>query len=264
MLFNIMNAVTKYPALSFFVVTLLFSWSCFFSNATPLIYAGVYGPLVAAFIVVAIRDRRWHAEWLNFSAPHLLWIILAVLVFPFIWALGNAAGALFNLVKMAPWQPSYWRNLDSLTISAVIFAAFLGGGQEEFGWRGLALPELQKSFSPLLASLVLGIVHAMWHLPLYVNGWYQSDPSLNDSLLIMGSRIAYNIPTTIVITFFFNRTRGNIWLMILLHVAHNLNPTPSSEFVIYALYAVAAVLSVTDKMHKKLNSSGGISTSNPS
>jgi len=255
-----MKTVTKYPTLSFFVLTFLFSWSCFFSNPTLLIYAGVYGPLISAFIVVVVRDRRWHAEWLNFRLPHLLWIILAVLVFPFIWALGNSAGAFVNLVKIAPWQQSYWGNLDSVTISAIIFTAFVGGGQEEFGWRGFALPELQKSFSPLLASVLLGIMTAMWHLPLYFNGWYQDNPSFNDLFLIMGSRIAYNIPTTIVITFFFNRTQGNIWLMILLHIAHNLNPTPSSEFVIYSLYAVAIVLAATDRMHKKLPSVSCIST----
>lgn len=249
-----MNTVTKYPSLSFFVLTFLFSWFCFFSNHTLLVYAGVYGPLIAAFMLVIIRDRRLHAKWLNFRMPRLHWAILAVLVFPIIWALGNSAGAFVNLVNMAPWQESYWRNLDSVTMSAIIFTAFVGGGQEEFGWRGFALPELQKSFSPLLASVVLGITTAMWHLPLYFNGWYQDNPSLNDLFQIMGSRIAYNIPTTVVITFFFNRTQGNMWLMILLHIAHNLNPTPSSQFVIYALYAVAIVLAVTDRMHKKLPS----------
>ena len=249
-----MNTVTKYQTLSFFVLTFLFSWSCFFSDHKLLIYAGVYGPLIAALLVVVIRDRRLHAKWLNFRIPRLHWIILAVLVFPIIWALGNSAGAFVNLVKMAPWQESYWSNLDSVTMNAIIFTAFVGGGQEEFGWRGFALPELQKSFCPLLASVILGLITAMWHLPLYFNGWYRDNPSLNDLFLIMGSRIAYNIPTTIVITFFFNRTQGNMWLMILLHIAHNLNPTPSSQFVIYALYAVAIVLAVTDRMHQKLPS----------
>lgn len=251
---SVMNVVTKYPTLSFFVLTFLISWSCFFLNPTLLVYAGVYGPLIAAFVVVVIRDRRLHVKSLNFRIPRLHWIILAVLVFPVIWALGNSLGAFVNMVKMAPWQQSYWNNLDSVTTSAIVFTAFVGGGQEEFGWRGFALPELQKSFSPLLASVILGIITAMWHLPLYFNGWYQDNPSSNDLLLIMGNRIAYNIPTTIVITFFFNRTQGNMWLMILLHIAHNLNPTPSSEFVIYALYAVATVMAVTDRMHKKLPS----------
>lgn len=249
-----MNPATKYPALTFFVLTYLFSWSCFLSNSTLLIYAGVYGPLIAAFNVVIVRDKRLHAKWLNFRMPRLHWVILAVLVFPIIWALGNSGGAFVNLVEMTPWQESYWRNLDSVTMSAIIFTAFVGGGQEEFGWRGFALPELQKSYSPLLASVILGIITAMWHLPLYLNGWYQYNPSLSELLLIMGSRIAYNIPTTIVITFFFNRTQGNMWLVILLHIAHNLNPTPSSQFVVYALYAVAIVLAVIDSMHKKLPS----------
>ena len=149
--------------LTFFVLTFLFSWTCVFPIIRRWIYAGVYGPLIAAFIVIVIRDRRLHARWLNFRMPRLHWTRLALLVFPIIWALGNSAGALVGQVRMAPWQQSYWSNLDSVTVSAIIFTAFVGGGQEEIGWRGFVLPELQKSFSPLLASVILGIVTAMWH-----------------------------------------------------------------------------------------------------
>src|SRR5688500_2815653 len=131
-----MNIATKYPTLSFFALAFLFSWCCFFSNHTLLIYAGVYGPLIAAFIVVSVRDRRVYAEWLNFRMPRLHWILLSVLTFPIIWALGNSAGALLDLVKMPPWHDSYWSNLDSVTLGAIIFTTFVGGGQEEFGWRG--------------------------------------------------------------------------------------------------------------------------------
>jgi len=247
-----MNSVIKYPTLSFFIIAFLFSWSCFFSTYTPLIYCGVYGPLIAAFIVVVVRDRRLHTDWLKLRMPQLVWIVHALLVFPFIWALGNSTGVLVGLVKMAPWQESYWSNLPSLTLSALIFTTFLGGGQEEVGWRAFGLRELQRMFNPLVASVILGILHAVWHIPLYFNGWYQDHFSANNLPLAIGSRIAYSIPTTIVITFFFNRTQGNIWLMILLHVAHNLNPTPSSEFVIVSLYAAAIILAITDKMHKRL------------
>lgn len=38
---------------------------------------------------------------------------------------------------------------------------------EEFGWRGLALPSLEARFSPLWASLILGVIWAVWHLPLF-------------------------------------------------------------------------------------------------
>jgi uncharacterized protein len=249
-----MKAIIKYPVLSFFTLTFLISWSCFFSGHTFLIYAGLYGPFIAAFIVVAIRDQRVHVRWLNLNLPHVVWIILGILVFPFIWAIGNSGGALFGLVRMAPWQESYWTNLPSITISVIVFTIFIGGGQEEFGWRGFALPELQKSASPLLASILLGTVHAAWHLPLYVNGWYPGSSSVNELLFILGNRIAYNIPTTVIVTFFFNRTQGNLWLMILLHVTHNVNPTPSSEFVLYSLYAAGIALVIVDKMHIKLKS----------
>jgi membrane protease YdiL (CAAX protease family) len=227
------------------------SWSCFLSRVTFLVYLGLYGPVIAAFIVVAVRDQTLHANWLNFKMPRLVWAMLSLLVFLFIWALGNAAGAVVGEIKMTPWMQSYWSNFQSVNAAAVIFTVFFGGGQEEFGWRGFALPELQKSVTPLQASVILGIIHAVWHLPLYFNGWYQDGASVSELFFLIGSRIAYNIPTTIVMTFFFNRTGGNMWLMILLHVTHNLNPTPSSAFIIYSLYAVAMILVVTDKMYQK-------------
>jgi membrane protease YdiL (CAAX protease family) len=42
---------------------------------------------------------------------------------------------------------------------------FIGPVGEEFGWRGVALPLLQRRFAPLWASLILGTIWGVWHLP---------------------------------------------------------------------------------------------------
>ena len=49
--------------------------------------------------------------------------------------------------------------------------ALIGGGQEEPGWRGFALDRLQGRYSPLVATLVLGVIWGVWHLPIYGLGF---------------------------------------------------------------------------------------------
>ncbi len=52
-------------------------------------------------------------------------------------------------------------------LSTLIFVLCLGGGLEEPGWRGFGLPVLQKRYSPLAATAILGLVWGVWHVPLY-------------------------------------------------------------------------------------------------
>lgn len=66
------------------------------------------------------------------------------------------------------YQPATW---GFVWISILIF----GGGFEEFGWRGWLYPELRKSWSPFVAGIVVGVVHALWHVPLfYLEGTVQA------------------------------------------------------------------------------------------
>jgi uncharacterized protein len=56
---------------------------------------------------------------------------------------------------------------QSRTKWILIVVALLGGGQEEPGWRGFALPRLQATRSPLRATVILGLLWGLWHVPLY-------------------------------------------------------------------------------------------------
>ncbi|MBK9389251.1 MAG: CPBP family intramembrane metalloprotease [Bacteroidetes bacterium] len=59
--------------------------------------------------------------------------------------------------------PSVW-----LFIPYLLIMILLGGGQEEFGWRGYALPILESKFGIWYANFILGTIHAFWHLPLWL------------------------------------------------------------------------------------------------
>lgn len=67
-----------------------------------------------------------------------------------------------NLAKFAP---------------LLLFVTLLGGGNEEPGWRGFALPRLQTRWTPVRATFLLGAVWALWHVPiLVVAGGHGLDP----------------------------------------------------------------------------------------
>ena len=89
---------------------------------------------------------------------------------------------------------------------------------EEPGWRGFALPRLQQRYGAVQASLILGPLWALWHLPLFFTGWgvvYQSSGVLLGILLFVLVVICY----TIFMTWLFNHTRGSLFLAILAHSA---------------------------------------------
>lgn len=82
---------------------------------------------------------------------------------------------------------------------------------EETAWRGYALPRLQRRFNPLVASLVLGVLWGLWHLPLFfIPGSFQSTVPLIGFLLS-------TIATSVVIGWLFNRARGSVLIVALFH-----------------------------------------------
>jgi uncharacterized protein len=89
---------------------------------------------------------------------------------------------------------------------------------EEPGWRGFALPRLQQRYGALLASLILGPLWALWHLPLFFTGWGAVYQSIGVPLGIL-LFVLFVISGTIFMTWLFNNTHGSLFLAILAHSA---------------------------------------------
>jgi len=123
----------------------------------------VYGPAVAALVVLVLsRDRRAMAEWATSIfrwrvAPRwYAFVIVAPLVLAAtVTAVGVALGGQLNTAALpAP-----------AAIGALVVAQILTSGLEEPGWRGFALPLLQRGRSAERAGWYLGLIWAGWHLP---------------------------------------------------------------------------------------------------
>src|SRR5215204_3416462 len=108
-----------------------------------------------------------------------------------------------------------WTGLFS-TFALVLLIPGIGGTWEEPGWRGFALPRLQAGRSALVASLILGAVWALWHLPLLakgqMGGW--------DIVIIMA--------WTLVLTWVYNGTGGSVLIVMLFHAMFT---TVSGSFI---------------------------------
>ncbi len=118
---------------------------------------------------------------------------------------------------------------------------------EEVGWRGFALPRLQNLYSPLTASLILGVIWAVWHYPL----WRMEGLSFQELLLFS----VLVIPLSIIHTWFWNRSGGSIWVVGLLHATCNVRFAllPQSLAVqLTTLCLIALVLVLADRMWRRM------------
>jgi membrane protease YdiL (CAAX protease family) len=103
----------------------------------------------------------------------------------------------------------------------VILTLLTGGPLfEEPGWRGFALPRLQDRYGPLVGTLILGLLWAVWHLPFYfIPGWADLNGGLSLASLSVFGLSALAI--AIILTWVFDHTRGSLLLAMLVHASLN-------------------------------------------
>lgn len=191
--------------------------------------------------------------YLNRRVP-LIWLAVAVFLWPAITLAGNFVGGLLGMtVPDMPDRPDVPLYL-SIPVSFIWALFFNGALGEEAGWRGFALPRLQQRYSPLVASLILGVFWSAFHWIYYfmnVSGpWYMFWARLGD------------IPLAILFTWLYNRTKGKSLLPVLLmHASLNaaLDYLPRLRLTVYAVLGVVVLVVIfTDRMWRKNENIGFI------
>lgn len=215
--------VVRHPVVSFFALAYATSWLAWLPLALgyaaglrgELFMVAQFGPALAALAVAwysGASVRGWARAILRWRvAP---WWYAVVLGLPV--ALIAVQGAVFALAGYPVDLASVPGRLVGFLPSAIILT-FIAGLGEEPGWRGFALPRMQERLTPVVATLVLGGVWAMWHLPLvfvdprFSHGFETFAPLVLIALLTMLTIALY----AFFYTWVFNRTRSVLLCMIL-------------------------------------------------
>jgi membrane protease YdiL (CAAX protease family) len=173
------------------------------------------------------------------------WYAVALLLMPATFLAGIAlAHSLGDALPPLPYgSPS------AAWMLALIWIVPFGGGMEEAGWRGFALPRLQVRHSPLVASLLLSCVWAAWHTPEYLNGFYPDAAAGSVIGAIVVRLLLFTPPLAILMTRAFNGARGSLLVVVLMHATYNaastLLPLSSNayalSFVVQWIVAIAVV-----------------------
>jgi hypothetical protein len=196
----------RYAIWLFFPLAYLLSW---WSVLVPQANGGIlpHGPALAALILIGLTEGRAGLSpwWKRITNWRVSWIWY--LAAPALMVLFHISGASLNLLMGASLQSIEW----SQVWQSVILLAFLGGQWEEPGWTAYALPKLQERFTgrPLLASTILSLLRATWHLPLVISGaipWYD--------MLFFSFAIQFSI------SWLYNRT-GSALIAFLFHFTSN-------------------------------------------
>jgi membrane protease YdiL (CAAX protease family) len=142
----------------------------------------------------------------------LRWYLFILLVIP--------ASEVLGAIVLPGVLDSYQPLTLSLVLSypAAFLSTFLLGGPlgEEPGWRGFALPRLQSLHGPLAGSLILGVLWALWHLPLFWSGVW-TPPTLPNIVMF----IVMITALTVIMTWVFNNAKGSLLVTMLMHASFN-------------------------------------------
>jgi membrane protease YdiL (CAAX protease family) len=207
---------------SFFALTFLLTWGlamllmlfydqivAIFGEVTPsnpLFILAVYSPGISGVLLVGrhygLKGLGSFFRRLTLWRAPLGWWLFLILGVPVIFYAGAAVkGTLSDPFTFSPWTQA---------LPAIALALFLGP-IEEFGWRGLALPLMQRRLAPFWAGLLLGVVWALWHIPsFFISGTPQS--AWDFAPFFIGV-----VTLSVILTPLFNAARGSLLIAALYH-----------------------------------------------
>jgi uncharacterized protein len=217
--------IRRYPLVTFFILAFGLTWVVWVPRAAgaPLDTVGqawTWAPAIAALLAAGFTGGRTAVSELG--ARLVRWRVgwqwyLVVILGPAVFSLVVAGVYVLLGGSWADAAPPAIREGPLLLLPLFLVILTLTDGLgEELAWRGFALPRLLSRHNALVASLILGVIWALWHLPLV---WTEENAMYHQPVWVL----LVDIPAkSILFTWVFLHTRGSVLLAILFHGATNL------------------------------------------
>ncbi|MGW5018440.1 CPBP family intramembrane glutamic endopeptidase [Streptomyces cacaoi] len=208
---------------------------------------GAYlGPITSALLVTGLTEGReglrtwarrmskWRVNW--------RWYVGVIVSVPAVLVLASTV-----LGARGPAMPS--AVLLTAYLPGLVFQLVTTGLAEEPGWREFAMPRLQRRFGPVRATLIVGPIWGLWHMPLYLTDWGGDAVTWNIPVEFIATTIAFSF----VMTWVFNATGESLPLAMLLHCGVNnfysmgwgdMFPWLSNSYTTHAFLAASAIAAV--------------------
>lgn len=214
---SLLALLNRHAFVAFVLLAVLISWFPWYVGGSGFL---VFGPSIAGVIIIAAtrgkaglqdlgqRFLRWRVGW--------RWWLIALFISGVIDLLAIGIN-----VALGGQVPSFAFFRQEWYLIPVVFLITLLGGPlgEEFGWRGFALPHLQRRWNPTVASVIIGVVWALWHLPLFFQA---GSIHAEMGLALLPVFILGEIALATIITWVYNRTGSSLLVGgIILHNADN-------------------------------------------
>lgn len=221
---------------NFFLLTFAYSWIIWLPSVLDgvgvklpfdvagysmvVVIIGAFAPLLAALTLVW-RQGNWQGikaflkRAVDFQVRPVYWMIAFLLPLVIHGISHSLALALGLDVARTLFPAEISTSPAVLAIPYFFLMLIIGGGQEEFGWRGFAQEPLQAKFGVIPASLLIGVVWGFWHLPL----WFMAG-----DLHSAYSFLAFVIMTTsisVIYAWLYNASGKKLLVVMVFHAMNN-------------------------------------------
>jgi membrane protease YdiL (CAAX protease family) len=242
---NAMNPITssikRHPLIAYFLLAYALAWMLIplMSLSLAFGFLALFGPAVSAILVTRISEGPIGLR--DLWRRVLLWKVN-----PFSYAFAILFPPALILIEMGiayllGIPVTFFTNGMVGLATAILFVG------EELGWRGYALPKLLAQRTPIVASLTLGVLWALWHLPNFIFP-LAGVPALGPFPVVA----LWIIAQTFMFTWLYTNSKGSILIATLFHASINaftLNGMESAEkwllqTIIWTVAAVVVVFSL--------------------
>jgi uncharacterized protein len=217
---NLSQMLIRFFFIAFLVAWLLFITASLLSAngqlsalSRLLIFMGAISPGVVAISLTAITKGGEGVKILiskiSFKDTTVMWYIFAITFYAFIKGLA----ALIFFLLYNSW-PQFGTTPWYVMLFAIAVSMWAQAG-EEIGWRGYALPLMSKKIGLTMASILLGIIWATWHLPLF---YIAGADTFNQSFPLYALQVT---GLSVIMAWLFWRVNGNLLPLMVFHAAIN-------------------------------------------